>query len=373
MSVSDFFLNIINTSESERNHKNQIKKNSKIIHAKITKSETIKNQQLTEIQSGRINHFKINESSKVVHIKNTKSETIKNQLSYQQFKESLSNQSERDQLNFSIRNPSQPPQFLKRLIILNSTILNQKRLLSDKFSKDPVLLIQRLRHFHFFSQTRNVSKHVKSKSNSKKSKQIQHFFSNKFVHNFPTSEHFSQEFSFVFDEFNENRQNNNNENQIEKNYTSKKNLISKTQISDNSTMNQQFTSQMKVIIDQIIERAVNKVLSDIQTNSSDSSDSQNSADNEGFSNLQNSQNSAKKIEITMNKSDRWNFENIGFFDSNFENKSAITDELLIHSNKDTYYKNVHVFVKRVKEMTIVLKTNVVKKNLSSCLRDTIFM
>ena len=115
----------------------------------------------------------------------------------------------------------------------------------------------------------------------------------------------------IHDEFEISRQNNfdqqlnlseNEEqsDQIEKNYTSKKNLISKTNISNNITMNQ-FTPQMKAIIDQAIEKTVNKTLSEIQKDFLDSFDSQSSANNE---NLSKSQNPPKKIEVTMNESNR---------------------------------------------------------------------
>ena len=130
---------------------------------------------------------------------------------------------------------------------------------------------------------------------------------------------------------------------------------------------------MKIIIDQIIEKVINKTLSDIQKDLFDSPDSQNLADNESLSDFQDFQNSAEKIEITMNESNRWNSENIEFFDFNFESKSVITDKLLKHSKKDIYYKNVHVFTERIKKMIIVLNADVVKRNLSSCLRDTVFM
>lgn len=72
-------------------------------------------------------------------------------------------------------------------------------------------------------------------------------------------------------------------------------------------------------------------------------------------------------------SGRWNPGDIGFFDPNYEGKSAATAEALTHTEKDTYYKNVHVFVERVKEMAIILEANTVRRNLSFCLRGTVFM
>jgi hypothetical protein len=44
-----------------------------------------------------------------------------------------------------------------------------------------------------------------------------------------------------------------------------------------------------------------------------------------------------------------------------------------HAEKDTYYKDVHVFVERVKEMIIVLEFETIRKNLSSCLRESILI
>ncbi len=67
---------------------------------------------------------------------------------------------------------------------------------------------------------------------------------------------------------------------------------------------------------------------------------------------------------------RWNPDDIDFFDPNFEGKSASTEEAVAHAGKDTYYRDVHVFVKRVKEMAIVLGPEIVRKNLPSCLRGT---
>jgi hypothetical protein len=43
---------------------------------------------------------------------------------------------------------------------------------------------------------------------------------------------------------------------------------------------------------------------------------------------------------------------------------------VIHARKNTYYRDVHVFVERIKKMTIVLDAETVRRNLSSCLRET---
>jgi DNA-binding transcriptional MerR regulator len=70
---------------------------------------------------------------------------------------------------------------------------------------------------------------------------------------------------------------------------------------------------------------------------------------------------------------RWNSADIDFFDSNFDDKFAFIDEAVIHANKNIYYRNVHVFVERIKKMIIMLESKMIKKNLSSCFRESILM
>ena len=54
------------------------------------------------------------------------------------------------QLNLFTKNSNSSNQFLKRLVIINSIILNQKEIFSDKFSKYFVFFIKRFHKFHFF-------------------------------------------------------------------------------------------------------------------------------------------------------------------------------------------------------------------------------
>jgi hypothetical protein len=71
--------------------------------------------------------------------------------------------------------------------------------------------------------------------------------------------------------------------------------------------------------------------------------------------------------------ERWNSADIDFFDSNFDEKFAFIDEAVIHANKNIYYRDVHVFVERIKKMIIILESEMIKKNLSSCLRESVLM
>jgi hypothetical protein len=44
-----------------------------------------------------------------------------------------------------------------------------------------------------------------------------------------------------------------------------------------------------------------------------------------------------------------------------------------HAEKDIYYRDVHVFVEKVKKMIIVLESETIRKNLSTWLRESVLM
>jgi hypothetical protein len=79
------------------------------------------------------------------------------------------------------------------------------------------------------------------------------------------------------------------------------------------------------------------------------------------------------ISITKSRAERLNSDDIEYFDLNFDEKSAFTDKAVLHVSKNIYYKNVHVFVKKIKKMIIMLESEMLKKNLSSCLRESVLM
>ncbi len=47
---------------------------------------------------------------------------------------------------------------------------------------------------------------------------------------------------------------------------------------------------------------------------------------------------------------RWITSDIEFFDSMYENKSALTKEFIEHAEKNIYFRNVHFFLERVKNV-----------------------
>ena len=67
-------------------------------------------------------------------------------------------------------------------------------------------------------------------------------------------------------------------------------------------------------------------------------------------------------------SDRWNPQDIGFFDPYYEDKSVTAGGAVSHSGKDTYFRDVHMFVDRVKDMATVKDPKLLRENLWTCLR-----
>ena len=124
-------------------------------------------------------------------------------------------------------------------------------------------------------------------------------------------------------------------------------------------INAKMQRQLKTMINAILKKIINNLKTNLSTKF------------QKFQNFQKSADSAKKT-VAKNRS-TWNFDDIKFFDSNYEKKSAAIEKILTHSKKDIYYKNVHVFVEKIKEMIIIFDVEQIRRNLFFCLKDTIFM
>ena len=64
---------------------------------------------------------------------------------------------------------------------------------------------------------------------------------------------------------------------------------------------------------------------------------------------------------------KWNAAELGFFDPNYDNKSAQTASDSEYSVHGTYFRDVHTFIQRAKELIHTKGENTVRDNLSSCL------
>jgi hypothetical protein len=72
---------------------------------------------------------------------------------------------------------------------------------------------------------------------------------------------------------------------------------------------------------------------------------------------------------SKSRSERWITSDIEFFDSMYENKSIVIEEFIEHAEKNIYFRNVHLFLKRVKDVAKVKDAAQIRKNLFTCLRE----
>ena len=60
---------------------------------------------------------------------------------------------------------------------------------------------------------------------------------------------------------------------------------------------------------------------------------------------------------------RYNSMELEFPNSNYDNKSVNTDEAIKHHEKNTYFKNVHLFVNKIRNMINSRDSQFIKHNL----------
>ena len=83
-----------------------------------------------------------------------------------------------------------------------------------------------------------------------------------------------------------------------------------------------------------------------------------------------SQSEISNTSVLIQKNNRWNAFELKFFDSLYEDKSAITDNAIEHSDKDIYFRNIHIFIERIKNIAQIKEDALMRNNLYICLRET---
>ena len=74
------------------------------------------------------------------------------------------------------------------------------------------------------------------------------------------------------------------------------------------------------------------------------------------------------IAATQSNNDRFVPSLIGFFDPFYDSKSANTAPAMEHAGKDTYFRDIHVFLDRLYDIVATKGAQVVRDNLQLCLR-----
>lgn len=66
---------------------------------------------------------------------------------------------------------------------------------------------------------------------------------------------------------------------------------------------------------------------------------------------------------------KWNVVDVSFFDFHYDDKFVAIALVVKHVSKNIYFQDVHVFLKRVKDITLIKNAKTIKINLYICLRN----
>ena len=67
--------------------------------------------------------------------------------------------------------------------------------------------------------------------------------------------------------------------------------------------------------------------------------------------------------LTSSINTRWNAHDLRFFDLNYDDKTIYIVVLIEHTNKNTYFRNIHLFLDRVKQFIPIKGVKLVRENL----------
>ena len=70
--------------------------------------------------------------------------------------------------------------------------------------------------------------------------------------------------------------------------------------------------------------------------------------------------------------ERWNVQKINFFDFHYDEKIVVIAFAMKHVNKNIYFRDVHVFIEKVKNMIIIKEIKMIRNNLYIWLCNTTF-
>ena len=121
-----------------------------------------------------------------------------------------------------------------------------------------------------------------------------------------------------------------------------------------------FTHKQQRTIVVIVREAI-QIISREQDDDDDDAESSNSFDlSESFDQNDNTDSNIK-----------WNSVDFDFFDFYYDDKSLVSEaSFIVNTDKNTYFRNVHLFIVRAKKMTFTRDEQLVKNNLWFNLKDT---
>ena len=121
---------------------------------------------------------------------------------------------------------------------------------------------------------------------------------------------------------------------------------------------------MQIIIIKIV------ITSLIIINNDDNNENLNNNDDNLDDNNNDEKNNENENVNNINNINRWNITKIDFFDSHYDEKITTIIFIVKYVDKDTYFKNMHIFLKRVRNIIIIKKIEIIKFNLYIYFRET---
>lgn len=73
------------------------------------------------------------------------------------------------------------------------------------------------------------------------------------------------------------------------------------------------------------------------------------------------------------KNEKFNSNNVNYFDSFYKSKSVDTVFAIEYINKNIFFRDIHVFIDRVKNVTKIKNDILLQQNFQICLKNTIFV
>ena len=67
--------------------------------------------------------------------------------------------------------------------------------------------------------------------------------------------------------------------------------------------------------------------------------------------------------------DIWNSQKVNYFDFFYNNKITIINDLMKHVDKNTYFRDVYNFIKRIQNMIIIKNHKLIRDNLYTCFKN----
>ena len=88
-------------------------------------------------------------------------------------------------------------------------------------------------------------------------------------------------------------------------------------------------------------------------------------------NLNSISNSISLFQNQNQNDNRWNIVEIDFFNSHYNDKIIVTTFVIEHVKKNFYYRDIHVFLNKVQNISIIKKSKLIRNNFYNCFRDQI--